>query len=415
MVFVSLEEARRRGRQLLSVRLWRSIFQQKKAPGKKSKITEVKKKETRGRKCAINDRQAKQLHDLFRKLQDESEGAWEIGASALQKAWKSPANEKVSVITLQRWIGSQYEYGDLKTGHPYKEPDLKARVAWCKQHADTKFDDYVFIDNHHIKKMNSVRSQKHTRKKNVRIYRRRLSSGKLQAPPRSCDRVKSTFKFNTGGSFGYIFGHSASLGTFFKFLLTQNGAKTWNSVVAKRMWRSLAAELKKRYPDKKTFKILADNDTVWKEAASGISELKITWLPPASPDLQPADFFVHGVMDNRILEYWSKKKVARVSDKEYLADTMRYVVGQLKDVCRRALGGMKARMQEVVRRKGYRAEGSKKKPKAMKKAKATKKKTKAMKKTRNMKKTAARKKTGTKKGTKASKGKGAMKALGRKK
>lgn len=196
-----------------------------------------------------------------------------------------------------------YWFRRLRTKMILTPGDVKERYAWSKKHKGKskkwwRKRVHIHLDNHCFKVATTACARKLLAKRRVRaVYRKKgksLRSAHVKPDPK--------LRLNTGAK-GIL--KMAGLGGG-KVLVFETIHGKWSGQKAADMYKDVVAKaLKKRYPAKKAYCVLEDNDPTGNFSKKGIAakaaeKLYVLKIPKRSPDLNVCDYTFWSEVEKRM-------------------------------------------------------------------------------------------------------------------
>ncbi len=264
-----------------------------------------------GRPKLLNARHKRQITSVINKLWGQSQGKCEVTAKNIFQSWKGRC---CSLVTLRRFLKDEMKIG-WRGVSERAQPGVqnsKARVAFVKlalNWTNDHYDEVCWGDCHSFKKLSTLRCLDRYQKQGCRGQYRPLSIHsplKLRADVHT--KASKSMKYNYQQShFNHLVLASPKLGVFYN----QSRGKIWTKEQAKAKLqdaRKVWGKKTKRGPKAKMHLVI-DNDGCWTglEKWGAKNGIKLTYLPPNSPDLQYCDARLFSAADKHIAGVWKKK------------------------------------------------------------------------------------------------------------
>jgi hypothetical protein len=295
------------------------------------------------------DRAVKVLNDMI----DKADGCEEVTLAMLKKRCRLTCCARVLFNALHK---RGYWFRTLRKKMILTPDDVKSRFKWAKYYKKYSRQWWlkkvqVHLDNKHFKVALTVFGRRLLAKRKCRgCFRRKgksLRSGHVRPDPK--------LRINTGAK-GIMKMGGVGGG---KVLVWETIVGHWSGQLAADMYTDVVAKaVKKRYPGKKKFTILEDNDPTGNlsgkgKAAKLESKLHVLEIPKRSPDLNVLDYAIWTEVEKRLRDqekgFSSTKKETRQEFEHRLDRTARALPKAFIDD---AIGNLYERAQLL-----YEAEG----------------------------------------------------------
>jgi len=133
---------------------------------------------------------------------------------------------------------------------------------------------------------------------------------------------------------------------------------TWGGEAAKSLYDVIGKKLRKKFPRRRKFRILEDNDPVGYKSSLGVAakkaqKLEVFPIPKRSPDLNVLDYAIWTEVGKRMRQQekdWPASK--RETRDEYLKRLRKTAMNLPKDFVRKSIGDMRRRCQRLFVKKG---------------------------------------------------------------
>ena len=290
----------------------------------------------------------RRLHDLILK----SMGKYHVTAAMVKRS----ARCKVSVKSIQLAFRKRRIFFRKKREKPLlTEDDVKARYAWAIKYRhktrawwlkafDAAIDGKLF--KVYLNGKERLRDAKHA---TYGAYRK-PSKGLHPA----CVRPKGSLHHNTGAKGCLI---QAAVGHD-RVMLWHEIDGSWSGRVATTMYTGpLKMALRRNYPNKRTHKVLEDNDPTGYKSGAGVaakraSKIDVFEIPCRSPDLNPLDYSIWSEVNKRMRAQERTWKTKKESRDQYVARLKRTAQGLDRAFVDDAIGNLAVRSERLYQAKG---------------------------------------------------------------
>jgi hypothetical protein len=253
-----------------------------------------------GRPESLTETQKDTVVKLLDKMVDEAEAGHEVTLDMLLRR----SRLQVSPRTLADAIHERgYWFRDLRHKPILTPDDVKKRYAFSKKHKD-KSDGWwlkkvlIHIDNHVFKVATTPAGRKLLAKRRTRgVYRKKgksLRPGHVKPSPKLKQYTGAKGILKAGGVGGG------------KVLVWHTVEGRWGGDAAHHLYTKVVTPaLKRRYPGKKSFCLLEDNDPTGNRSGKGLAakaacKLTTFEIPKRSPDLNVLDYAVWSEVEKRM-------------------------------------------------------------------------------------------------------------------
>ena len=284
---------------------------------------------------------------------DEADACKEITVAMVKRRCRFKCCDKILLNALHK---RGYWFRGLRKKMILTPDDVKERYAWSKKYKGKtrewwKKKVHIHLDNHHFKAATTCGGRRLMAKRRVRgVYRRKqksLRSGHVKPDPK--------LRLNTGTKgFLKICGIGGG-----KVLVLSTIKGAWSGDQAAHYYtKVIKPALQKRYPNRRRFTILEDNDPTGNVSKKGVAakarcNLDVLKIPKRSPDLNVCDYALWSEVEKRLRLQERKmpagKKETREQFERRLDRTLRSLPQAFID---NSIGNLQERCQKL-----YDAEG----------------------------------------------------------
>ena len=308
-----------------------------------------------GRPRALSDKKIDGIVKTLEEMVDKADATYEVSMAMLMRRCKVKASARVVANALHE---RGYWFRDLRHKPILTPADVKERYSWAAKYKTKPASwwvkaVHVHLDNHHFKVATTGAGRKLLAKRSVRgVYRKK---GKSLRPGHVKPHPKQHLSL---GVKGFLKAGGVGGG---KVLVWHTIQGHWGGNAAAEFYQDVVRpSLEKRYPGRKAFCILEDNDPTGNLSKKGVeakvaAKLFVLKIPKRSPDLNVLDYAIWSEVERRMRlqerawpvskretrEEFGKRldRTARNLPKDYIDKS----VANLQERCRRlyeAKGGL---------------------------------------------------------------------------
>jgi hypothetical protein len=325
----------------------------------KSSITRLlaQTKATRmGRPPVLTTAQEDRLEKVVEEMVGKADANYEVTLPMVHRRCRLKCSQR----TVSRALRSRgYYFFKLYEKMILTPEDVKERWAWAKKYArKTKLwwlrKVQIHLDNHHFKRASTGKGRKLLGKRHVRFVLRK--KGKKESRIKSC-YVKPPGKLRAGGLVKGVLKCGGVGGG--KVLVWETIVDRWSGDKAAEMYTEvIKPALKKKYPSKKRFTILEDNDPTGNMSKKGLAakaaaKMDLLRIPKRSPDLNVLDYNIWSTVERLMRKQELNMKDAKSETRcEFIRRLDRTAFGLSEEVINDAIGSLQRRCQLLLKAKG---------------------------------------------------------------
>ena len=264
-----------------------------------------------GRPVGLSEKQIDKLCVTIEKMVDAADANFEVSLAMVMRRSRVKVCDRVVANALH---DRGYWFRDLRHKPILTPADVKARYKFSKKYKDKLArwwlqSIHIHLDNKHFKVATTAAGRRLLAKRKVRgVYRKKeksLRSGHVKPHPKT--------RLATGPR-GFLKAGGVGGG---KVLVWHTVEKNWGGAEAEQLYADVVAPaLKERYPEKRKYVVLEDNDPSGNRSKRGMDaktfhKMKVFEIPKRSPDLNVLDYAVWSEVERRMRAQERKWRVVK--------------------------------------------------------------------------------------------------------
>ena len=296
----------------------------------------------------------RRLHELIVK----SMGKYHVTAAMVKRSARSKASVKAIQLAFRK---RRIFFRKMREKPLLTDEDVKARFAWATEYRhktrgwwlkafDAAIDGKLF--KVYLNGKERVRAARHA---TYGAYRK-----PVKGLHKAYVKPKGKLQHNTGAK-GCLIQAAVGHG---RVLVWHEVEGSWNGAAAEALYCGpLKTALRRNYPQKRTHKVLEDNDPSGYKSGAGTAakracNIEVFEIPRRSPDLNPLDYAIWAEVNKRMRRQELKWKRKKESREQYVARLKRTAQGLERAFVDKVIGNMAVRCERLYRaRGGYFLEG----------------------------------------------------------
>jgi len=313
----------------------------------------MKSKRRPGRPNSITEKQADKMEAMLKRMVKKANAQEEITVGMLATRCGIEACDKTVLNKMHErgiWFRKLRNKplltdDDVKDRYQFSKDYKGESKPWWLSHIDVHIDNKTWpvCTNAKARAFNAQRSIRGVyRKKGEGLDQGYVRQGKGFMNPHSGQ--KSVLISCGVGPSGVVFWEELK--------------SNWGGEAAKDLYTKIGKKLHKKYPQRRKFRILEDNDPTGYKSSLGVAakkeqNLEVFTIPKRSPDLNVLDYAIWAEISRRMRQQekgWPASK--RETRDEYLRRLRQTAMKLPKAFVRKSIGDMRRRCQRLFDKKG---------------------------------------------------------------